>query len=119
MQGIFTEGEWGGVNEIHTLTNGKWGVLAHVACYDREKIRHYFPITFLFDVEKKEISKIKILATREDLPQDEPKRKDLSYVVYPGGIVRKDRGIAELYVGVGDAKAYSVTIEDPFLEYED
>jgi hypothetical protein len=118
IQGIFAEGEWGGVNEIHTLKNGKWGVLAHVARYDREKIRHYYPITFLFDYEKKEISRIKIIARREDLPQDEPKRTDLSFVVYPGGIIRKDDGFAELYVGVGDSKGYSIIIEDPFLEYE-
>ncbi|MBU1051354.1 MAG: DUF1861 family protein [Nanoarchaeota archaeon] len=119
IQGIFAEGEWGGVNEIHKLKNGKWGVLAHVARYARGKIRHYYPISFLFNYEKREISKVKILARREDLPEDEAKRTDLYYVVYPGGIVRKDDGTAVLYVGVGDAKAYAVKIDDPFLEYED
>ncbi|MFH1270078.1 MAG: DUF1861 family protein [Nanoarchaeota archaeon] len=119
IQGIFAEGEWGGVNEIHKLKNGKWGVLAHVARYAKGKIRHYYPISFLFDYEKREISKVKILTRREDLPEDEAKKPDLFYVVYPGGIVRKDDGTAVLYVGVGDSKAYAVAMKDPFLEYED
>jgi len=39
-------------------------------------------------------------------------------VIFPGGIERNSDKTATLFVGLSDAEAYSITIEDPFLEYE-
>ncbi len=119
LKGMFAKGEWGGVNQVKILKNGKLGVLGHVARFSKDKKeRHYFPITFWFDAETREFGGIKIIARRADLPDGEAKREDLYNVIYPGGILRNTDGSAKLYAGVGDAEAYEITIEDPFLEYE-
>lgn len=118
IRGQFARGEWGGVNEIHLLSDGRIGALGHIAKYSKDRKRHYFPIAFSLDFEMWAFSHIKILAKRSDLPDGEAKRSDIQDVIYPGGIVRNGKGKARLYVGVGDAEAYELTIEDPFLEYE-
>jgi hypothetical protein len=114
----FARGEWGGVNEIHLLKNGKLGILGHIAKFGKSKLRYYYPISFMFDHETRQFSGMKILATRENLPKGEAKKSDLYNVVFPGGLVRMKNGLAKLYCGVGDAESYQITIEDPFLEYE-
>lgn len=118
IEGQFSRGEWGGVNEIHKLKNGKVGVLGHIAKYSSNRERYYYPMVFCFDPQTREASELKIIATRNDLPDDDAKRHDLNHVVYPGGLIRNGNGMAKLYVGVGDANSYEITLEDPFLEYE-
>lgn len=118
IRGLFVKGEWGGVNEVHYLCNGKLGVLGHVARFSKDKkLRFYYPMVFGFDIEKRKATSIRILVRRAELPEGEAKRPDLYNVVYPGGLVRNGAG-AKLYVGVGDAEAYSVSIKDPFIYYE-
>ena len=122
IKGMFARGEWGGVNEAHVLKNGKLGVLGHISKFNKDgniKKRYYYPMTFLFDPETGEFSNMKILVSRSDLPETESKRDDLYYVIFPGGLRRKENGRAELYAGVSDAKSYRITIKDPFREYED
>jgi hypothetical protein len=116
--GQFARGEWGGVNEVHFLRDGKIGILGHIAKFGKDKKKYYYPITFSLDFEMGAFSKLKIITRREDLPKGESKRGELYNVLYPGGIIRNGNGTAKLYVGVGDAEAYEITIEDPFLEYE-
>ncbi len=118
LDGQFAKGEWSGVNEVHLLKNGLLGILGHVARYMAGNVREYYPISFCFDYHTKRLFGMKILIRRDDLPRSEAKRFDLYSVVYPGGIVRIKNGKAKLYVGVGDAEAYEITINDPFLEYE-
>lgn len=111
----FAKGEWGGVNDVVILKNGSLGVLGHIARYSKDKkMRFYYPIAFRFDYQKRQSSDIKILARRGELPEGEAKKPGLYNVVYPGGIVRKN-GKAEIYVGVGDAEAYKIIIDDPFV----
>jgi hypothetical protein len=117
--GQFSRGEWGGVNEVHFLRDGKIGILGHIAKFGKDKKKYYYPITFSLDFEMGAFSKIKIIAKREELPKGEAKRGDLYNVIYPGGLLRNSKGSAKLYVGVSDAEAYELTIDDPFLEYED
>jgi len=114
----FARGEWGGVNEIHLLKNGRLGIIGHIARYGRDKNRYYYPISFMFDHETREFSGMKILATRNEIPKGEAKKDDLYNVIFPGGLIRMKNGLAKLYCGVSDAEAYELTIEDPFLEYE-
>jgi hypothetical protein len=117
----FYRGEWGGVNEAHALEDGKIGVIAHIANFQKEKgerIRHYYPIAFLFDPQKNKISKIKILARREDLKKKTgKKREDLKYIIFPGGLIREGKR-SKLYCGISDAESYKIILEDPFLEYK-
>jgi len=109
----------GGANELHILKNGLIGVLGHIACFDNSGNRHYYPMTFAFNMKTKEASPIKIIATRKNLPAGDYKRKDIIDVIFSGNIVRKENAKAELYCGVSDAEAHKILIDDPFLEYEE
>ena len=111
----FAEDEWGGVNELHLLKNGKIGVLGHVAKITKGK-KHYSAITFVFNPKTETYSNMKVIVKREDLPYVTPKREDLYSVVYPGGIIRNSDGTAKLYVGVGDTESYEILLKDPFRE---
>jgi hypothetical protein len=61
---------------------------------------------------------IKIIASRSEFPEGPAKRSDLVDILFSGGLVRLDGGKAKLYTGVSDTEAHVLTIEDPFLEYE-
>lgn len=110
----FIEGEWGGVNEIHTLENNKLGVLGHIA-YWIDGIRHYYSMYFIFDYITMKHTPVKIIACRGDFKKGPYKRIDLQDVLFSGGLIRKNDGTAELYTGVSDAEAHIMKIKDPFL----
>lgn len=114
LDGQFTDEEWGGCNEMHLLPDGKIGVLSHIACFDEEGNRHYYPSCFVYDVESGEYTAMKIISERRDFAPGESKRADLEDVVFSGGLVRRTDGKAELYCGVGDAEAHVRMIDDPF-----
>jgi len=116
----FIPSEWGGVNQIHILKNGLIGVLGHIACYDELNARHYYSTTFSFNLETKQVSPIKIIATRKNFKEGDCKREDLKDVIFSGGLQRlnDDNKLAILYVGVSDVEGSHITIPDPFLEYE-
>ncbi|HBM79220.1 MAG TPA: hypothetical protein DD426_00035 [Clostridiaceae bacterium] len=114
----FIDEEWGGSNELHILNNGLVGVLGHIARFDEKGYRHYYSMVFSFDPKTCKASDIRIILMRSELPEGNAKRSDLKDVLFSGGIIRLNNGKAELYVGVSDAEAYKVTIEDPFKIYE-
>ena len=66
----FYRGEWGGVNEVHLLGDNKLGVLAHIANFqkhnDGRRLRHYYPMSFLFDLETNNISNVKIFISHQN-----------------------------------------------------
>lgn len=110
--------EWGGANEAHLLANGLVGVLGHIAHFDDEMNKHYYPIVFAFDPATKTASGMEIIAVRDNFPPGPAKLPTLVNVLFSGGLVRRDDGTAELYVGVSDAEAHRIVIPDPFLKYE-
>jgi hypothetical protein len=118
IENQFTMEEWGGANELHLLNNGLIGVLGHVAYFDEEMNRHYYAMSFSFNVETSETSQIKLIAARKNFKPGQYKRKDIMDVIFSGGINRRPSGMAELFVGVSDAEAHKILIGDPFLEYE-
>lgn len=110
----FTPDEWGGVNETHLLNDGRIGLLAHIACFDQQARRHYYPGTFIFDPDTKNYTPLKIIATRSDLQPGAAKRPDLVDVIFPGGIVLLSGDRWRLYVGASDAEAHWIEIDAPF-----
>ena len=98
--------------------NGNLGILGHIAYISDGSEKNYYPITFQFNPVTEEVSGIKIIARREDLPEGASKNQALENVLFPGGLIRIGDGTAKLYVGAGDAESYEITIKDPFLEYE-
>jgi hypothetical protein len=110
--------EWGGANEVHLLANGQLGILGHIACFDSQHNRHYYPMTFSVDPVTRKASPIRIIAQRSFFPAGAAKRPDLADVVFSGGIIRNRDGTASLYAGTSDAAAAVVTLPDPFLRFE-
>ncbi|MFD1359042.1 DUF1861 family protein [Fictibacillus halophilus] len=118
LDGQFAEGEWGGANELHILDNGLIGVLGHIASFDEEGNRHYYPMVFSLNPETGEHTKIQLIAIRDDFLAGESKRPDLVDVVFSGGLVRKEDGTTDFYAGTSDAEAHKITIKDPFNQFE-
>lgn len=110
----FIADEWGGVNETHLLENGTIGLLAHIASFDTQGKRHYYPTVFIFDPATRHYSKMKIIATRQDLAPGAAKRPDLVDVIFPGGLIAINNQYWKLYVGASDAEAHWIKIENPF-----
>jgi hypothetical protein len=113
----FNDDEWGGVNEIHVLKNGKLGVLGHYAVFTEIENRHYYSMVFCVDPTTLECSEIEIIAERKNFLDGEFKREDLKDVIFSGGLVTKGNK-ATLYAGISDAEAQYITIDNPFLKYE-
>jgi hypothetical protein len=118
FKGQLLKEEWGGVNEVHQLANGHLGVLGHIACFDEQGHRHYYPMAFAVDTKTREPSAIRIIAQRSFFPPGSSKRPDLVDVVFSGGIIRNNDGTAHLYAGTSDTSAAVVKLPDPFLQYE-
>ncbi|MBY0164362.1 DUF1861 family protein [Paenibacillus lautus] len=114
----FIDAEWGGANELHLLSNGLVGVLGHVANFDEAGDRHYYPMVFALDPQTGEFSDMELIAMRAEFLPGETKRPDLADVVFSGGLVRHADGTADLYAGISDAEAHRITIQDPFLKFE-
>ncbi|MDU4694759.1 MULTISPECIES: MTP-1 family protein [Paenibacillus] len=115
----FLDEEWGGCNEIHLLANGKLGVLGHIARFDAQGDRHYYPMAFGYDPATGQYSDMEIIAERSDFLPGPSKRPDLADVVFSGGLVRQGGGKAKLYAGISDAEAQVLNIDDPFAKLED
>ncbi|WP_066195944.1 DUF1861 family protein [Gracilibacillus timonensis] len=118
LTGQFKDEEWGGGNEMHVLSNGLLGILGHIASFDKVGKRKYFPMVFVLNPETLEYSDLQIIALRSNFIDGPAKRTDLVDVVFSGGLVRKSNGTAVLYAGISDVEAQTVTIQDPFIQYE-
>jgi len=118
IEGQFIEGEWGGVNEIHLLEDGRLGILGHIAKISKEengnKFREYCAMTFIFDIETGKASPIKIIASIDNFPDGETKNKYLEKVVFSGGLDVNNDGSATLYAGLRDKENGTLHIEKPF-----
>ncbi|MDP4085323.1 MAG: DUF1861 family protein [Bacillota bacterium] len=115
FMGQFNDDEWGGANELHLLEDGKIGVLGHIACFDADNGKHYYPMSFIFNPNDQSCSPIKIIAERSDFLPGVAKQEDLIDVVFSGGLVRESDGTAVFYAGISDAEAHRIVIRDPFL----
>ncbi|MEW8955870.1 DUF1861 family protein [Clostridium sp.] len=114
MKDLFIEEEWGGGNEIHVLNEKLVGILGHIASFDKEGNRHYYPMFITLNIETKEYTEPKLIAIRKEFLESEAKRPDLEDVVFSGGLIRHGDGKAELYAGISDADAQKIEIKDPF-----
>jgi hypothetical protein len=112
------ETEWVGANEAHLLPDGTLGVLGHIACFDGEGRRHYYPMTFRLDPVTRRTTPVRIIARRDHFPACASKRPDLGDVVFSGGLLRRPDGTARLYSGLSDMEAGWLDLPDPFVRGE-
>ncbi len=115
IENQFAPEEWGGVNELHPLQNGKIGVIGHIAYQDAQGGKHYSAMSFRYNPSTHRASPIKIIATRKNFPAGDEKTSELADVVFPGGLVRHGDGTATLYAGLSDAEAGRIILPDPFI----
>lgn len=114
IPGLFTDEEWGGVNEAILRPDGRINVLGHIARFvnapDQPELKEYYAITFVFDPTSHTFSDLKMIATSDCLPATESKMSSLKSVVYPSGLIGNN-----LYMGNGDtAEGIAKLIEQPF-----
>lgn len=100
----FPDGEWGGVNQVLPLADGRNFVVGHRAYRDEHGKRHYYPWAFGHDPYTGEVFDIGILAERRDFPSGRAKAPDLEDVLYTVGIV-KVNGQWQLLTGISDTQA--------------
>jgi len=114
----FLDDEWGGANEIHVLSNGRLGVLGHIACFDDQEHRHYYGMVFSVDPATGAATPLRMIAQRSMFPAGPAKRNDLADVIFSGGLVRHGDGTATLFAGISDVETAYLRIPDPFAEFE-
>ncbi len=103
----FPKGEWGGVNEAHTLRDGRILALGHRAYFDEVKNKHYYPWHFIFDPITKSSIDLGIIGASDDFPQTNSRANDLDDVYYPVAINLEKR---EIYGGIRDAMSATQSI---------
>lgn len=112
------DSEWSGANEIHVLRDGRLGVLGHIACWDEQETRHYYPMVFAVHPDTRRASALRIIARRCDFPEGPAKRPDLADVLFSGGLLRHGNGTATLFAGLSDAEAGYLRMDDPMAPFE-
>lgn len=118
---LFTENEWGGVNDLYKLRNGMIGVLYHIAHRDDAGNRHYRAAVFIYDPLSGRVYNNQVIATREQFPDspikiiaDSKKPDDLKNVVFPSRLViQESRAI--LYSGLSDTTTGILNCPNPFI----
>jgi len=116
IEGLFTDDQWGGVNQAIHLHEKGIGVIGHIAhqTISEESLleKHYATMAFLFDPVSKITSKFKIIAQRKDFPPSASKRSpELDDIVFSAGVDTKTN---ILYCGLSDYCIGQREIENPF-----
>ncbi len=128
IDGLFvTEGEaeWGGANALYLLSDGRIGVLGHIAGFGDnfftradgtlQAKKEYHAITFIFDPNTREVENVQIVATADQFPEVAAKNESLGSILYSGGLTNHtEDGYKWLHVGVGDSKSGKILIKYPF-----
>lgn len=109
----FGKGQWGGVNQATLLEDGRIGILGHVAEFEAGGAKRYSVMAFVFDPVSRLSTPMRVIATREDFPETPAKRKGLRHVVFPGGIVLRGNGVADIYVGLSDTSIGVIRLSSP------
>lgn len=116
IDGIFSESEWGGVNQLLPQPDGQILIISHRAKFvNEQEQRDYESICFLFDPERKIAGPVSVIATADDFEYVKPKKDSLRKVVFTSGIVPigGDTDDYWLYAGVGDRKVGRRRIPNP------
>lgn len=116
LNDFFNDDEWGGINSIYPIDNDNIGLLGHIAKMDESGIKHYYPMTFVLDINSLKYKDVQIIAEREDFLPGPSKDVSLYDVVFSGGLEFKDKK-AILFAGISDIEAQTIEIDNPFYEY--
>lgn len=116
LNDFFNDDEWGGINSIYPIDHNNIGLLGHIAKMDESGIKHYYPMTFVLDINSLMYKDVQIIAEREDFLPGPSKDVSLYDVVFSGGLVFNGKK-ATLFAGISDIEAQTIEIDNPFYEY--
>ena len=114
FEDLFSEGSWGGVNELHfnPARPSIIGAVCHGAFKDANG-SVYFVFWLEIDRPTKKVVNITPLALRDDFPPSNAKLYELERVDFPSGIEFSNDGHPKLHSGLGDANQGYVPITHP------
>ena len=117
IDGLFSEGEWGGCNQCYLLRDGRIGVIGH-RCYKdpapNAVLQVYLNIAFIFDPVTFAVSDMKVIGDKASYPPTSYMLPDLADCAFTSGIEMLPNGKADLYSGLGDVAQGRITIDSPF-----
>lgn len=121
IENQFREDEWGGVNNLAVMENGRIGVVGHIAYSDTsdqgEMRLHYAAMAFEFDPAARTASPPEIIATRKNFPpalsRYSPRLDD---IFFPGDFMINKDGTVTLFGGLSDRWAGKIVISSPFTK---
>ena len=118
IQDIFLPDEWGGVNELHNLPDGKIGAVGHKSYMDvRDGVTHihYYSISFTICPDTLETGDVKVICSRDCFAGQESREPYVYDVTFPAGIVRTDgNDRVQIYTGISDCSVGVASIPNPF-----
>lgn len=121
IEGLFSDGEWGGCNQAYLLDGGNIGVIGHLsysyADSTGEKQSSYMNMSFVLEPDTLTVHDYKIIGTRECYPAGPAKKPHLADCAFTSGIVMREDGRADLYSGIGDCREGRIVIDYPFEGY--
>lgn len=120
VEGLFSQGEWGGCNQCYLLGNGQIGVIGHKSYHEgtgEEPQQVYLNTAFVIDPHSRQCVHEQILATRSCYPDGPAKKPNLIDCAFTSGLIVRPDGKADLYSGLGDTMEGRVTIDDPFASF--
>ena len=120
VEGLFSQGEWGGCNQCYLLGNGQIGVIGHKSYHEgtgEEPQQVYLNSAFVIDPHSRQCVHEQILATRSCYPDGPAKKPNLIDCAFTSGLIIRPDGKADLYSGLGDTMEGRVTIDDPFASF--
>ena len=100
--------EWGGCNQLFMLDDGNVGILSHIARFDEAGNRHYYSSAFCMNPQTGEHTPMKLIAVRDNFALGAAKRKDLTDVIFSGGLERNKNKKAMLYCGVNEYLSFDL-----------
>lgn len=115
LNGLFTDGEWGGCNQAYLLEDGMIGVLGHLSFKEKHTEQAvYLNICFVLNPITLNVLEYQLIGTRRSYPNGPAKKDYLKECAFASGLVMKNNGLAHLYSGIGDVQEGVTTISYPF-----
>ncbi|MBR6706829.1 MAG: DUF1861 family protein [Clostridia bacterium] len=117
IDGLFSEGEWGGCNQCYLLKDGRIGVIGH-RCYKQPTpqvvLQVYVNISFIFDPATFSVSDMQVIGDKDSYPPTPHMLPYLADCAFTSGIEMRPDGKADLYSGLGDVTQGRIVIDSPF-----
>jgi Protein of unknown function (DUF1861) len=103
-----------GSNQLVSLSDGRVGVLGHIAEGQEEHTMHYVAATWIIDPTTGKSTLPRQIATRGDFPETPTKFERIRDVVFPGALEPLNGDSWGLYCGLSDASVGYLELSDPF-----